>query len=114
MIFLTKLMDDMQCPDDGISKVIDRAKNAVADTFDFIPSNKSREKAIEFCYLALYNNLVTDLNNQFMSALICYIDKAHVIDDKHVLESLTFTLAVFKEKARWYAVEFWRPLGCVS
>lgn len=188
MIFLTKIMDDMQCPDYGTSKVIDWAKHAAADNFDFNPSNKSREKAIEFCYLALqdsqdllpkvhpftsysgtneelvkfdfvpqlksllqnkslmtsenlaidtanpfgkhhptilgeaisgsvhtelYNNLVTDPDNQFMTALICYIDKAHVIDDKYVLEPLTFTLAVFKEEARRYA-EFWRPLGYVS
>jgi hypothetical protein len=167
--------------DYGTSKVIDWAKNAVADNFDFNPSNKSHEKAIDFCYLALqdsqhllpkvhhftsysrmmeelvkfdslsqlksllqnkslmtsdnvaidlsnpfckhqptilseaisgsvhtelYNNLVTDPDNQFMTALICYIDKAHVIEDKYVLEPLTYTLAIFKEKARRCA-EFW-------
>jgi hypothetical protein len=35
------------------------------------------------------------------------------MEDKYVLEALTFTLAIFKEEARRY-VEFWRPLKAMK
>ena len=56
MIRLVKLLEDMNCPDDAVTRIIDWARTSYTSGFDFNPTSKTRYGNIQWMKKMIVNN----------------------------------------------------------
>ena len=79
MINLIKLLEDMNCPDFAVTKIIDWARTSYNAGFDFIPTSKTRYGNIQWMKKIAVNNSAfypkletVHLNDQTKIDVVCY------------------------------------------